>query len=422
LHPLASTALLQGHSLRSFSNEDQGSTNTTSSPRAAIWATSSATPPGNATVADPSDPKLSLSGGLITTPETPSPLGRTTRIVAPANAVCGSAIGTDHQPAGMEMEGLSTDRVIGSPCAMSVEAVALLRSGTTNILSGAAFQSMASLDSRLPRSRSVAANGYCAVWRPDRSQAKAASTIAAAANHRRNGGLESHNTCRTYRDAVSKGRGLTVAQRWVRRTDGGRAGPGVTYNPGVPLVLVIAAYLLGSVNSGVLVARSRGVDIYSEGSGNPGTSNVMRVLGKRLAVVVLLGDGAKGAVAAAIGALLVDPAFGYVTLLAAVVGHAVPVWHRFRGGKSVATAIGGLLYLAPLVGVVLAGIWIVSLVVWKTASIGSLVAMALMVPLLAITGRRGSELVWSAAIAILVTVRHAGNIKLLLRGSERKVS
>jgi len=190
----------------------------------------------------------------------------------------------------------------------------------------------------------------------------------------------------------------------------------------VSLVLVVVAYLVGSLNFGVLVARARGVDIYSEGSGNPGTSNVMRVLGKKLAAVVLLGDGAKGAITAALGALVIDPAFGYVTLFVAVIGHAFPVWHRFRGGKSVATTLGGLLFLAPLVGAILAGIWIVTLVVWKTASIGSLIVMALMVPMLAITGRRGSELVWAAATALFVIARHSSNIKLLLSASERKVS
>lgn len=208
------------------------------------------------------------------------------------------------------------------------------------------------------------------------------------------------------------------SRRWSQpRTCRGR-----TYNPDVSVLLVVVAYLLGSVNFAVLVARSRGIDIYSEGSGNPGTSNVMRVLGKKLAVGVLLGDAAKGVAAAALGALIVDPVFGYATLLAAVVGHAFPVWHRFRGGKSVATTLGGLLYLAPIVGAVLTVIWIVALVVWKTASIGSLIVAALMVPLLAITGRSASALAWSAVIAIFVVARHSENIKALLASSERKVS
>ncbi|MCL1593305.1 MAG: glycerol-3-phosphate 1-O-acyltransferase PlsY [Actinomycetia bacterium] len=188
------------------------------------------------------------------------------------------------------------------------------------------------------------------------------------------------------------------------------------------LLVIVLAYLLGSVNFGVLMARTQGVDIYSAGSGNPGTSNVMRVLGKKLGALVLVGDAAKGAVAAAIGVLAIDPAFGYVALLAAVVGHAFPVWHRFRGGKSVATTIGGMIYLAPAVGLVLGTVWIVALVVWKTASIGSLVAMGLLVPLLALTGRQSVELVWSTVIALFVILRHTGNIQRLVSASERKVS
>ena len=190
----------------------------------------------------------------------------------------------------------------------------------------------------------------------------------------------------------------------------------------MPVVVLVIAYLVGSVNFGVLVARTQGVDIYTSGSGNPGTSNVMRVLGKKLAALVLVGDAAKGTAAAAIGALVVDPTFGYAALLAAVVGHAFPIWHRFKGGKSVATTVGGMLYLAPVVGVVLAAVWIVALVVWKTASIGSLVAMALLVPLLALSGRRGTDLVLGAAIALFVVIRHSGNIQRLVSASERKVA
>ena len=184
---------------------------------------------------------------------------------------------------------------------------------------------------------------------------------------------------------------------------------------------IVAAYLLGSVSFGVLVARSQGIDIHSVGSGNTGTSNVMRVLGKKLGAVVLIGDAGKGMLAAALGVWMVDPAFGYVTLFAAVIGHAYPVFHRFRGGKSVATTLGGFVVLAPAVGVALTVIWAVILIVWKTASIGSIIVMVLAVPLLALTGKRGSDLVWSAIIVIFVLIRHGGNIRRLVQGSERKV-
>ena len=188
-----------------------------------------------------------------------------------------------------------------------------------------------------------------------------------------------------------------------------------------PVLAVVFAYLLGSVNFGVIVAASVGVDIRSEGSGNPGTSNVLRVLGKKLAVLVLLGDGLKGAAAAAIGAIAINPDFGYVTLLAAVIGHSFPIWHGFRGGKSVATAIGGWIYLAPIVGIVIGVVWIVIVVVWKTASIASITSMLLVVPGLALAGRSTEELVGATVIAVFVIIRHTGNIRRLASGSERTV-
>jgi glycerol-3-phosphate acyltransferase PlsY len=187
------------------------------------------------------------------------------------------------------------------------------------------------------------------------------------------------------------------------------------------ILAVVLAYLLGSVSFGVLVARSQGIDIHTVGSGNTGTSNVMRVLGKKLGGLVLIGDASKGALAAAIGVWLVDPSFGYVTLFAAVIGHAYPIYHRFRGGKSVATTLGGFVVLAPVVGVTLTAIWVVILILWKTASVGSIIVMSLAVPLLALTGRQGSDLVWSAAIVVFVLIRHSGNIRRLVQGSERKV-
>ena len=187
------------------------------------------------------------------------------------------------------------------------------------------------------------------------------------------------------------------------------------------ILAVVVAYLLGSVSFGVLVARSQSIDIHTVGSGNTGTSNVMRVLGKKLGALVLVGDAGKGVLAAALGVVTVDPAFGYVTLFAAVVGHAFPIFHRFRGGKSVATALGGFVVLAPVVGVTLTVIWAVILIVWKTASVGSIIVMVLAVPLLALAGRRGSDLVWSAAIVVFVLIRHSGNIRRLVKRSERKV-
>lgn len=195
----------------------------------------------------------------------------------------------------------------------------------------------------------------------------------------------------------------------------------VTSAIAIPLSILLA-YLLGSVSFGVLVANSRGIDIRREGSGNPGVSNIMRVLGMKAAALVLVGDGVKGVAVAAIGVAVGGPVFGYVALLAAVVGHSFPIWHKFDGGKSVAAAIGGFIYLAPGVGFALAVVWLSIVVGLKKASIASLTVMAAVAPALWLTGRTRAEFIWAAAIALFVVFRHAGNIRRLATSSERSVS
>jgi glycerol-3-phosphate acyltransferase PlsY len=188
------------------------------------------------------------------------------------------------------------------------------------------------------------------------------------------------------------------------------------------LFALVASYLIGSLSFAILIAASRGVDIRSQGSGNPGSSNVLRVLGKQTAILVLLGDGLKGAAAAWLGSVVIGPEFGYVTLFAAIVGHTFPVWHGFKGGKSVATTIGGFIFLAPAVGFVLGMLWIAIVAIWKTASIASIAVMILAVPAMWFAGRSTGELVWTGVIAIFVLVRHSSNIKRILRSNEQKVT
>lgn len=189
----------------------------------------------------------------------------------------------------------------------------------------------------------------------------------------------------------------------------------------IPLAL-LASYLLGSVSFGILISTYRGVDIRNTGSGNPGASNIMRVLGKKDAVAVLFGDGLKGIGAAWIGVVVGGPEFGYVTLLVAVIGHTFPIWHGLKGGKSVATALGGLIYLAPAVGIALGLVWIVMVLVWKTASIASITVMVLVVPALWLADRTRTEILLAAAISVFVLLRHASNIKRLIASSEQRVT
>jgi acyl phosphate:glycerol-3-phosphate acyltransferase len=226
--------------------------------------------------------------------------------------------------------------------------------------------------------------------------------------------------------SVSTGRedGGSHSCRFVLRLKGTVAASAYTRLVEV-IIALVAAYLIGSIDFGVIVPRLLGVDIFTEGSGNPGTSNVLRTMGKGPAALVMVGDALKGTLAAALGAVLGggDAAWSADTLavaasFAAVLGHVFPVWHRFRGGRGVATAIGATLYLAPVFGVILAVAWLAMTLVVKVPSIASMVAMALYVPGLAVAGYRGWALVWAAAIVALVVWRHRANIARLARGEE----
>jgi glycerol-3-phosphate acyltransferase PlsY len=190
---------------------------------------------------------------------------------------------------------------------------------------------------------------------------------------------------------------------------------------GTALAIAIG-YLAGSALFGVLVPRLSGVDIYAVGSGNPGTANVARTLGKRQAALTVVGDIGKGALAAAAGLWLGDTdALGYAAGFAAAVGHCFPIWKPTGGGKGVATAIGVLLVMSPAVGVASLILWAVQLTVTKVASAGSLMLAVAWVPALAAVGERGWPLVWATAIAVLVLVRHHENIRRLATGTERRV-
>jgi len=187
------------------------------------------------------------------------------------------------------------------------------------------------------------------------------------------------------------------------------------------MAVVVGAYLIGSVNFAVVVSRRMGVDIYAEGSGNPGTSNVLRTLGKKAAGAVLLGDVAKAVAATALGTVLISETIGFVCAFAATLGHVAPVWHRFRGGRGVAAAIGGMIWLEPIGGLVLAFAWLGVVVATKTASVASLGVMALYVPFYLVAGQRGARIGWAAATAALVIGRHWDNIQRIVMRRENQV-
>lgn len=188
-------------------------------------------------------------------------------------------------------------------------------------------------------------------------------------------------------------------------------------------LLLAAAYLLGSIPFGVLIARWKaGVDPRSGGSGNIGATNVARVAGKKLGIVTLLLDAAKGA-AAVLLAWWLFPAQPWAHAAAAAtafLGHVFPVWLRFRGGKGVATALGVLLLLVPIPA--LAGAVAYAAIVGsvRVSSVGSLVGGVVAVVTSWVLGAPLPYAVLATALFAAMLLTHRGNIRRLLRRAERR--
>ncbi len=180
----------------------------------------------------------------------------------------------------------------------------------------------------------------------------------------------------------------------------------------------IPAYFLGTFPTAVLVARAGGHDVLREGSGNPGASNVARLMGWKWGLLVMAGDLAKGAIAAGVGLAVAGRGAGYILGILAVIGHTYPVTRRFKGGKGVATAGGMLAVLQPLLVLVLAVVWFVTARVAKLASVGSIIVAVLFPIGVWLTGRAGWEIAVTSALAVLVVVRHLPNLRRLVRGEE----
>ncbi len=190
------------------------------------------------------------------------------------------------------------------------------------------------------------------------------------------------------------------------------------------VLLVAAGYLCGSVPFGLLLTRwVRGKDVRAEGSGNIGATNVARVAGKRLGVVVLLLDAAKGALPVVAAMQLWPEAYRLHAGvgLAAFLGHVFPVWLKLRGGKGVATALGALVVLVPLSAGVGFAIFAVLFALLRISSIGSLLGGAAAVAAAFLSRAPIEYAVLAAVLYGLMLYTHRGNIQRLVRRAERKV-
>jgi acyl phosphate:glycerol-3-phosphate acyltransferase len=188
----------------------------------------------------------------------------------------------------------------------------------------------------------------------------------------------------------------------------------------IPGLLTLLAYVVGSIPSGVLLARSRGVDLRAVGSGNIGASNVGRALGRSFGVLVLILDAAKGYLPVLLAQLLDQGPWAQAVVgFSALLGHSYSLFLRGKGGKSVATALGVAVALAPLAAVGCLAIYVVLVATLRISSIGSIAGVLAFTPLVWLFGpQHPAHYAFGLAAAVLVVVRHIDNLKRLARGEE----
>jgi glycerol-3-phosphate acyltransferase PlsY len=186
-------------------------------------------------------------------------------------------------------------------------------------------------------------------------------------------------------------------------------------------LLIICAFIMGSIPVGMLVARAKGVDLKKIGSGNIGATNVLRSLGKGPAALTLIGDMLKGTLAVALGRY-----FGLGTFyegiigLSAILGHNFSVFLGFRGGKGVATSLGVFILYSPRTALITFVIWIAVVITTKYSSLGALISFGLL-PLNIILFDSKEKLPVALLVTLLILIRHTDNIQRLMKGTERKI-
>ena len=189
------------------------------------------------------------------------------------------------------------------------------------------------------------------------------------------------------------------------------------------LLLIIGSYIIGSISSAVLVSRSMGLaDPRTVGSGNPGATNVLRSGNKKAAALTLIGDLAKGLLPLLLARQLqVGTELLCAMALAAIIGHMYPLFLRFQGGKGVATTLGALLGLNPILALVWILLWLAVAKITTYSSLAALIATFSIPWIAGFALQDPSITLVSSLIALLVCWRHRGNIRQLIQGKEAKI-
>lgn len=182
-----------------------------------------------------------------------------------------------------------------------------------------------------------------------------------------------------------------------------------------------AAYLIGSIPTGLLLGKAYGIDVRTKGSGNIGATNLYRTVGRKVGIITLIGDCLKGLLPVLLIKFSTLPTeFAAWVGLAAFCGHVFSVFLKFKGGKGVATALGVFLALAPLAVAIVIALFAGLMFLWRYVSLGSISAAAAMPLAVYLLGGSRSVTIVTLVIAVIVIIRHHENIKRLISGTESK--
>ena len=190
------------------------------------------------------------------------------------------------------------------------------------------------------------------------------------------------------------------------------------------ILVIVIGYLLGSISTGVVISKALSkTDIRMHGSGNAGTTNMLRVLGRKAALLTFIGDMLKGIIAVFIGKWLVGGELGgLLGVVGAVLGHYYPLYFGFKGGKGIATSFGSLLFVFPVQALLAFTVFLILVGITHYVSVGS-VAAAIALPLLVVFTRFAQPQLWiiTACIGASVIWRHRANIQRLMNHTESKL-
>ncbi|NMB45523.1 MAG: glycerol-3-phosphate 1-O-acyltransferase PlsY [Firmicutes bacterium] len=188
------------------------------------------------------------------------------------------------------------------------------------------------------------------------------------------------------------------------------------------VLAILASYLIGSIPFGLIIGKIwANLDVREFGSGNIGTSNVLRTVGPAAAIVVFALDVGKGAVAVYLGSLAGAEFTKIMAGVAAIAGHNWPIYLKFKGGKGIATSLGAVISLTPAIALILLGLWIIMVGITRYISLASLAA-AVLFPIFLIISRASTTYILAGiVISVFAIYRHRTNIQRLLSGTEHKI-